>query len=85
MVAIRKIEAAIRAAEWLESNRQHVHANAVRSVCRSNSALIETCRQLTEERERLRVPEECLACVSYGVCPRGVECARARRLAVEAA
>lgn len=48
-VGERKIVQATLAAEWLETNRQHKHAEAVRSLCRSNSALVETCRRLRAE------------------------------------
>lgn len=51
------IEAAQRAAEWLETNNQHVHAEAVRRLCRSNASLIETCSRLHQDNADLRAAE----------------------------
>lgn len=45
----RKIEAAKSAALRLEQPGEPFHAEAVNSLCRSNSALIKTCRQLRED------------------------------------
>jgi hypothetical protein len=45
-VGERKIVQARMAADHLQAIGEHKHAEAVRSLCRSNSALVETCRRL---------------------------------------
>lgn len=45
-VGERKVVQARYAAEKLTALGEHKHAEAVRSLCRSNSALVETCRRL---------------------------------------
>lgn len=42
----RKVTQARMAAERLVALGEHKHAESVRSLCRSNSALVETCRRL---------------------------------------
>lgn len=54
MTAQPKIEAAKRAAEFLESIGETFHANAVRSLCRSNSSLRDTCSRLSRDNAKLR-------------------------------
>jgi hypothetical protein len=54
MTAKPKIAAAQRAADWLADNGQPVHAEAVRSLCRSNGALHETCSRLSLDNAALR-------------------------------
>lgn len=48
-VGERKVVQARMAAAHLEAIGEHKHAEAVRSLCRSNSALVETCRRLRLE------------------------------------
>lgn len=45
-VGERKVVQAQLAADRLTALGEHKHAEAVRSLCRSNSALVETCRRL---------------------------------------
>lgn len=45
----RKVVQARMAVDQLEALGEHKHAEAVRALCRSNSALVETCRRLHAE------------------------------------
>jgi hypothetical protein len=57
-VGKRKIEHAKSAAVRLEQLGEPMHAEAVHSLCRSNSALIETCRRLQADLAEARTGEQ---------------------------
>ena len=52
--AERKVNAARRAAEELDSYGRHGPANDVRAVCRSNASYRDTCRRLYLDNQELR-------------------------------
>jgi len=58
MTARPKIEAARDVADWLEAQGEHHKAEVVRSLCRSNSSLVDTASRLRHDLTKLEAERE---------------------------
>lgn len=56
--SVSKVEVAREVADWLDAQGEHKRANDIRSLCRSNDSLRETCSRLSSDIAALRKGSE---------------------------